>query len=106
MSNKPAWFLYIVRGSDKSLYTGITTDVSRRFSEHVGPRQGGNSKGAKALRGKRPLVLEYSCEIGNRSEASKIEYQVKKLSKSEKEELIAGGISLHCSLLTKASFDD
>ena len=102
MSNEPVWFLYIVRGSDKSLYTGITTDVSRRFSEHSGLGRDGKGKAAKALRGKRPLVLEYSCEIGSRSAASKIEYQVKKLSKPEKEELIAGGISLHCLLLTKA----
>ena len=102
MSNKSVWFLYIVRGSDKSLYTGITTDVSRRFSEHSGLGRDGKDRAAKALRGKRPLVLEYSCEIGSRSEASKIEYQVKKLSKPEKEELIAGGISLHCLLLTKA----
>ena len=98
MSNKPVWFLYIVRGSDKSLYTGITTDVSRRFSEHAG----GKSKGAKALRGRRPLVLEYSCEIGDRSEASKIEYQLKNLSKNEKEELVAGKLDLYCLLRTKA----
>ena len=102
MSNKPIWFLYIVRGSDKSLYTGITTDVSRRFSEHAGLERGGKSKGAKALRGRRPLVLEYSCEIGDRSEASKIEYLVKNLSKNEKEELVAGKIELYCLLRTKA----
>ena len=102
MSNEPVWFLYIVRGSDKSLYTGITTDVSRRFSEHVGSGQGCKSKGAKALRGKRPLVLEYSYEVGDRSEASKIEYQVKSLSKNEKEELVAGKTELYCLLKTKA----
>tara|TARA_B100001029_G_C14934323_1_gene379499 strand:+ start:448 stop:756 length:309 start_codon:yes stop_codon:yes gene_type:complete len=102
MSNKPIWFLYIIRGADKSLYTGITTDVSRRFSEHSGLGRDGKVKAAKALRGKRPLALEYSCEIGNRSEASKIEYQVKKLSKSEKEELVAGRLSLRCLLQTKA----
>ena len=102
MSNKPVWFLYIVRGSDKSLYTGITTDVSRRFSEHSGLGRDTKDKAAKALRGKRPLVLEYSCEIGDRSEASKIEYQVKNLSKNEKEELVAGKIELYCLLQAKA----
>ena len=102
MSNEPVWFLYIVRGSDKSLYTGITTDVSRRFSEHSGLGRDGKGKAAKALRGKRPLVLEYSCEVGDRSEASKIEYQVKSLSKNEKEELVAGKIELYCLLQTKA----
>ena len=48
------------------------------------------------------IVLEYSCEVGDRSEASKIEYQVKSLSKNEKEELVAGKIELYCLLQTKA----
>ena len=95
MSKKHAWFLYIVRGSDRTLYTGITTDVARRFSEHASLGRDGKSKGAKALRGKRPLVLEYSCEVGNRSEASKIEYQVKNLSKRQKEALVSGRIKLN-----------
>ena len=90
MSDSSIWFLYIVRGADKSLYTGITTDVPRRFSEHAGNGSGDTSKGAKALRGKRPLKLEYFCQIGNRSEALKIEYQVKQLSKIKKEQLITG----------------
>ena len=47
-------------------------------------------------------MLEYSCEIGDRSEASKIEYRVKNLSKNEKEELVAGKIELYCLLRTKA----
>ena len=50
------------------------------------------AKVQKALRGKRPLILEYSCQIGNRSEALKIEHQVKKLSKIKKEQLITGGV--------------
>ena len=96
------WWVYIIQCRNKSLYTGITTDVSRRLSEHAGLERGGKNKGAKALRGKRPLVLEYSCEIGDRSEASKIEYQVKNLSKNDKEELVAGKIELYCLLQTKA----
>ena len=102
MSDSSIWFLYIVRGADKSLYTGITTDVPRRFSEHSGIGSGDTSKGAKALRGKRPLILEYSCQIGNRSEALKIEYQVKKLSKIKKEQLITGEANLDVLLRTKA----
>ena len=94
MSDSSIWFLYILRGADKSLYTGITTDVARRFSEHSGIGSGDTSKGAKALRGKRPLKLEYSCQIGNRSEALKIEYQVKQLSKIKKEQLITGELDL------------
>ena len=102
MTDSSIWFLYILRGADKSLYTGITTDVPRRFSEHSGTGSGDTSKGAKALRGKRPLKLEYSCRIGNRSEALKIEYQVKQLSKIKKEQLITGELGLDVLLRTKA----
>tara|TARA_B100001939_G_scaffold48249_1_gene37654 strand:- start:1261 stop:1581 length:321 start_codon:yes stop_codon:yes gene_type:complete len=102
MSDSPIWFLYIIRGADKSLYTGITTDVLRRFCEHSGNGSGDTSKGAKALRGKRPLKLEYFCQIGNRSEALKIEYQVKQLSKIKKEQLITGELGLDVLLRTKA----
>ncbi len=105
MSDSSIWFLYIVRGADKSLYTGITTDVARRFSEHSGIGSGDTTKGAKALRGKRPLILEYSCQIGNRSEALKIEHQVKKLSKIKKEQIITGEANLDYLLRTKARLD-
>ena len=105
MPDSPIWSLYIVRGADKSLYTGITTDVARRFSEHAGIGSGDTNKGAKALRGKRPLMLEYSCQIGNRSEALKIEYQVKKLSKIKKEKLITGEIKLDFLMRSKARLD-
>ena len=87
------------------MYTGITTDVARRFSEHSGTGSGDMTKGAKALRGKRPLILEYSCQIGNRSEALKIEHQVKKLSKIKKEQLITGEANLDYLLRTKARLD-
>ena len=50
-----AWFIYIIRCADGSLYTGITTDVSRRFAEHArsGPRA------ARYLRGRGPLTLVF-----------------------------------------------
>ena len=105
MSNSPIWFLYIVRGADKSLYTGITTDVPRRFSEHSGIGPGDTSRGAKALRGKHPLILEYTCQVGNRSEALKIEHQVKKLSKIKKEQLVRGEVNLDFLLRSKAQLD-
>jgi putative endonuclease len=66
------------------LYTGITTDVQRRFAEH----QAQGNKTAKYLRGKNPLSLVFSLQIGNRSAASKIEHQIKQLPKSQKELLI------------------
>ncbi len=78
------WFVYIIRSADGSLYTGITTDVQRRFSEH----QAGGRKGAKYLKGKGPLKLEWSAPVGTRSCALKAESHIKKLPKSTKESLV------------------
>ncbi len=85
--NNQKWHIYIVKCCDNSLYTGITTDLERRFQEHQG---NGKKAGAKYLRGKAPLTLVYSAYIGNRSEASKMEIKIKKLSKKAKESLISG----------------
>ena len=78
------WHLYLVRSRDGSLYTGITTDVTRRFAEH----QGNGDTGAKYLRGRGPLVLVFQKKLGSRSLALAVESKVKKLSKTRKEELI------------------
>ena len=80
------WFVYIIRCSNNSLYTGITTNIERRFQEH----QGRNGKGAKALKGKGPLKLVWQLPILDRSQASKLEYNIKQLSKADKERLVAG----------------
>ena len=79
---KNNWYLYIIRCKDNSLYTGITTDVDARFNRHC------EGVGAKYLRGKDPLTLEFHTTAGNRSDASKLEYKIKKLPKSEKEQII------------------
>ena len=81
--------LYIVRCADGSLYTGISTDVERRLQEHER-----GLRGAKYLRGKGPLRLEYQHHIGDRSIASQAEFHVKRLDRRDKEELIAGNRSL------------
>ncbi len=78
------WYLYLVRCHDGSLYTGITTNVARRFAEH----QENNGAGAKYLRGKGPLMLVFQKKLGSRSLALGVENRVKKLSKVRKEELI------------------
>ncbi len=78
------WHLYLVRCRDGSLYTGITTDVARRFAEH----QENNGAGAKYLRGRGPLALVFQKQLGSRSLALAVESKVKKLSKARKEELI------------------
>jgi len=79
------WFLYLIRCNNGALYTGITTNVERRFSEH---KQG---KGAKFLRGKGPLELVFQQQLGDHSEALKTEALIKKMKKSDKEALVGIG---------------
>ncbi len=78
------YHLYILRCSDKSLYTGITTDLKRRLKEH------NESKlGAKYTSARRPVKLVYSKKFKNRSCASSEEARVKALTKIQKEKLIS-----------------
>ncbi len=84
------WFLYLIRCKNNSLYTGITTDVMRRFKEH----QGNDRKGSKYLRGKAPLKLVLKKKIGNKSLTSKVEAKVKKLPKDKKEMFVKGKIRI------------
>ena len=72
------WHLYILETADGALYTGITTDVQRRLSEHRAGR------GAKALRGKGPLHLVYHQAVGEHGEALRLEAGIKRLSAREK----------------------
>jgi putative endonuclease len=74
------WYLYIIRCANSHLYTGITTDISRRFAEH----QASGPKAAKYLRGKGPLTLVYQEALAGRSEASKREIAVKKYTRQQK----------------------
>ncbi|MFC6978951.1 GIY-YIG nuclease family protein [Microbulbifer taiwanensis] len=74
------WFVYLIRTNGGALYTGITKDVQRRFAEH---RDGG-PKAAKALRGRGPLKLEFHQAVADKSEALKLEMQIKKWSKEKK----------------------
>ncbi|MFB2662896.1 GIY-YIG nuclease family protein [Shewanella mangrovisoli] len=78
------WYLYLIRCANGHLYTGITTDVARRFNEH----QSSSTKAAKYLRGKGPLTLMYQEQVGTRSDALKREIAVKKLSRAQKLALI------------------
>ena len=83
MKQQSSFSVYIVRCSDSTLYTGITTDIQRRIKEH-----NLSSRAAKYTRSRRPVILVYSCLVGNRSDALKEEYRIKKLTKSQKNELI------------------
>ena len=88
-NSSSTWSVYLIRTRSNALYCGITTDVERRFSQHV------NGTGAKALKGKGPLTLVWSCFVGeSRSLASQIEYQLKQHKKSTKEALVDGQLSL------------
>jgi putative endonuclease len=79
------WYLYVIKCCDGTLYTGISTDVDRRFSEH----QKGGHAGSRYLKGRAPLTLLLRKKLGSRQLASKVEYQFKKLSKVEKEKIIS-----------------
>ena len=72
------WYLYVLRCGDGSLYTGITTDVEKRFVAHQ------SGKGAKYTRGRGPLVIVYQERCGDHSEALKREYAFKQLSREQK----------------------
>ncbi len=76
------WQVYIILCSDKTLYTGITTDVERRFAQH---RDG---TGAKYFRGRTPQKLVYLEPGHDRSRASQREAEIKKMTRSEKLQLI------------------
>jgi putative endonuclease len=78
------WYLYLLRCHDGSFYTGISTDVARRFAQH----QGEGSGGSKYLKGRGPLSLVFKKKLGSNSLALKVERRVKKLSKARKEDLI------------------
>lgn len=78
------YFVYIIRCRSGRLYTGITTDMERRFKEHSG-----SGKGAKFTRSDPPEAVEavWSCE--NRSIASRLEYRIKHLKRSQKLAIIS-----------------
>jgi len=82
------WFVYIIQTTCGKLYTGITTDIERRFLEHTQVYQGLNKKGAKFFRGHEPQEILYFEECADRSSASKREYQIKSLSAMKKRSLI------------------
>jgi len=78
------WYLYIVEAKDKSLYTGISTDVLRRINEH----NYNNVRVAKCLKGKRPVQLVYQEEFNTQSEARKREMIIKNWKRKYKLKLI------------------
>jgi putative endonuclease len=78
------WQVYIILCSDNSLYTGITTDIERRLSQH-----GGRRGGARYFRGRRPERVVYLEGGHTRSTAGRREAAIKKLNRAQKCGLIA-----------------
>jgi len=72
------YFVYILECFDKTLYTGYSVDVQKRLKKH------NDGKGAKYTRGRRPCKLKWSQEFATKSEALKVENQIKKLSRKAK----------------------
>lgn len=78
------WSVYIILASDNSLYTGITTDIKRRWMQHCGA-----VGGARYFRGRTPKKLVYLEEAHDRSSASRREAEIKKLARPQKLALLA-----------------
>lgn len=90
---KPAdWTVYMILCSDRSLYTGITTDVNRRFAQHA------SGRGAKYFRGRSPQTLVYRETGHDRASASRREAAIKRMSVKEKRQLINGDLLAECAV--------
>lgn len=79
-----AWWVYIVRCADGSLYTGIARDLDKRIAAHNGT----GSAGASYTRARRPVRLVYREPAEGRSAASRREYEIKQLSREDKLALV------------------
>ena len=84
-AGRMSWTVYILECADGSLYTGITTDLARRITEH----EQGN--GARYTKGRGPFCLVHKECCNNRAEASKREMSIKALSRGKKLALILQG---------------
>tara|TARA_B100000686_G_scaffold279741_1_gene300463 strand:+ start:1326 stop:1889 length:564 start_codon:yes stop_codon:yes gene_type:complete len=79
-----AWYVYVLKCSDNSLYTGVTTDVERRLKEH-----NSSKKGAKYTRSRRPVDIVFFSIFKDRSSALKFESRFKRFSRDKKLEYIS-----------------
>jgi putative endonuclease len=87
------WTVYILQCADDSLYTGITTDLTRRMNEHET-----GIKGARYTNGRGPFQLMYQAHCGDRAEASKLEISIKALSRAKKLTLISQPTNVHLQI--------
>lgn len=84
MSKNKDWSVYVLRCADGSLYTGIALDVAQRVAAHAD-----STTGAKYLRGRGPLRLEFQHIAGDRASATAIECKIKRWPKSKKERMVS-----------------
>lgn len=78
--NRTAWYVYMLRCADGTLYTGITTDIERRVAEH----NGDCGLGARYTRSRRPVVLAYLENTDSRARAARREAAIKQLDRARK----------------------
>ena len=83
-----SWYVYMVRCRDNSLYTGCTNDLSRRLAVHNA------GKGAKYTKSRLPVLLVYQEKCEDKSAALKREWAIKTLTKTEKEDLCNGQLTI------------
>ncbi|MBC6906816.1 GIY-YIG nuclease family protein [Saccharophagus sp. K07] len=89
--NGSTWHVYIILTDKNHLYTGIATDIDRRFQEHMDMADGRvNARGAKFFRSQRPLEVVYRASFPDRSAALRHERLIKSLSADQKRRLIMG----------------
>ena len=87
MMNAPAWYVYIVRCADQTLYTGIALDVVQRIAQHNA------GKGAAYTRARRPVALVHHETVPDRSAALRREAAIKRLPAAAKR-VLAGGVDV------------
>lgn len=87
-TNIHSWWIYIIQCSDESLYTGITKNLEKRFLQHK------NKKGAKYFYAREPIKIVYQESAVDRSEATKREISIKKMTRIKKIELIKNALSV------------
>ena len=84
MTQEANWYVYMLRCSDNSLYTGICKNLQQRVDEH----NYDNKKAAKYTRVRRPLKLVYYEHCESRSDAARREFEIKAFSKQQKEQML------------------
>ena len=83
------WLVYIILANNDSLYTGITTDIKRRWMQHCGQLKGG----ARFFRSCKPLKIVFMETKHTHSTAAQREAAIKKLSKKQKQRLFQKTLS-------------